>query len=166
MSEIVSNTSPLQYLHQLGLLSLLPRMVGRVLIPPGVEAELEAGHRLGIDVPLIRNLQWIEVRPPRGQHIAMLVHDLGLGETEAMLLALETPASIVLLDDGLARRTAEALRLRFTGTMGVLLDAKKAGLVAELRPVIDQLQALGFRLSLSTRETVLALAGENPRTER
>lgn len=50
MPEIVSNTSPLQYLPQLGLLSLLPRMVGRVLIPPGVEAELEAGRRLGIDV--------------------------------------------------------------------------------------------------------------------
>lgn len=61
---------------------------------------------------------------------------------QAMLLTLETPDSIVLLDGGLARRTAEALKLRFSGTLGILLDAKRAGLVSEIGPLIHQLQGL------------------------
>lgn len=162
MSEVISNTSPLQYLHQLELLPLLPRLVGKVLVPPGVKAELEAGRELGIDVPSIESLDWIKVYRPEGRHVAMLVHDLGAGETEAMLLALERPGSIVLLDDKLARRTAEALRLRFTGTLGLLVDAKTAGLVTELRPIVDKLQDLGFRLSSRARDTALRLAHELP----
>lgn len=76
------------------------------------------------------------------------------------MLALEAPEAIVVLDDALARQLAEALGLRLTGTLGLLLDAKQAGLVPALAPLLDQLQALRFRLAPQTRTAVLKLAGE------
>ena len=66
------------------------------------------------------------------------------------------------MDDGLARRVAETLGIRLTGTLGLLLDAKRAGLVQALTPFLDQLQALGFRLASHTRAAVRRLAGETP----
>jgi predicted nucleic acid-binding protein len=76
------------------------------------------------------------------------------------MLALESHDAIVVLDDALARQTAEALDIRLTGTLGLLLDAKRAGLVAVVAPLLDKLQALRFRLAPHTRAAVLRLAGE------
>jgi uncharacterized protein len=66
----------------------------------------------------------------------------------------------VILDDGLARRFAETLNIRLTGTVGLLLDAKRAGLVPAVEPLLDQLQSLRFRLAPGTRKALLRLAGE------
>jgi predicted nucleic acid-binding protein len=67
----------------------------------------------------------------------------------------------VILDDALGRRAAELLGIPMTGTLGLLLDARKAGLVHAIAPLLDQLDALGFRLSAVTRSAVLKLAGED-----
>ncbi len=64
-----------------------------------------------------------------------LVTDLGPGETEVLMLGLESRESILVLDDAFARRVAETLALRFTGTLGLLLDAKRSGLIAQVRSV-------------------------------
>lgn len=76
------------------------------------------------------------------------------------MLALESTDSIVILDDGLARRFAETLKIRLTGTVGLLLDAKQAGLIDAIAPLLDQLQSLRFRLAPHTRRVLLRLAGE------
>jgi len=91
-----------------------------------------------------------------------LITDLGPGESEVLALALETPNSVVILDDDLARRTAEMSGIRLTGTLGMLLDAKQAGLLEEIAPLLERLQALGFRLSQGTKAAVLKIAGEAP----
>jgi hypothetical protein len=62
------------------------------------------------------------------------------------MLALEFPGATVILDDLLARRVAESLNLHLTGTLGLLLDAKQAGLISQVRPFLDQLQTLRFRI--------------------
>ena len=90
-----------------------------------------------------------------------MVTDLGAGEREVLALALETPDAICIVDDALARRIAGALQLRVTGTLGVLIDAKRAGLISALRPQLDQLHSLGFRLAAHTRTAVLKIAGES-----
>lgn len=77
-----------------------------------------------------------------------------------MILALESREAIIVLDDALARRVAATLGLRMTGTLGLLLDAKRAGLIPAIAPILDQLQALRFRLASHSRSAVLALAGE------
>lgn len=76
------------------------------------------------------------------------------------MLGIESKDAVVVLDDTLARRVAETLGLRLTGTLGLLLDAKRAGLIPLVSPLLDQLQALRFRVALHTRTTVLKLAGE------
>lgn len=76
------------------------------------------------------------------------------------MLGLESPGAVLVLDDGLARRIAETLKMPFTGTLGILVDGKKAGLIPSIRPLLDQLQELRFRVSPVTRSAVLTLAGE------
>jgi predicted nucleic acid-binding protein len=160
LSDIICNTSPLQYLHQIGRLDLLPRLVSRIVVPTAVAAELAEGRRLGLDLPLPEALSWADLRKPRSEEVLRLAADLGSGETAVLALALESTDAVVILDDALARRHAEVLGLRLTGTLGVLLDAKRAGLVPEVAPLLNDLQALGFRLSRKTRDAVVRLAGE------
>jgi predicted nucleic acid-binding protein len=89
-----------------------------------------------------------------------LATDLGPGESEVLALGVEMPGSLVVLDDGLARRYAHALGLRLTGTLGVLLRAKRGGLLPEIAPILRQLDSLRFRLDPDTCRAVLKLAGE------
>ena len=84
---------------------------------------------------------------------------------EALALALESPGSLVILDDGLARRYAAHLGLRLIGTLGVLIRAKRQGLIAAVAPVLDQLDRLRFRVDPATRATVLLKAADTLRRE-
>jgi predicted nucleic acid-binding protein len=118
------------------------------------------GRRAGINLPDPKALEWITVRRPRSAPALPLVTDLGPGETEVLMLALEAREAIVIMDDALARRVAENIDLRVTGTLGILLDAKRAGLVPSVGPLLDRLQALRFRIAPRTRLAVLAKAGE------
>ena len=118
MPEVICNTSPLQYLHQLGKLDILPALAKTVTVPPAVTAELAEGQRLGVNVPELRGLDWVTVRTPASLPALSLASDLGPGESQALALALETEDSLIVLDDGLGRRVAEALGLRLTGTLG------------------------------------------------
>ena len=76
------------------------------------------------------------------------------------MLTLEQREMVAVLDDGLARRIAESLGLPLTGTLGLLLDAKRAGLIESVAPILDRLQQLRFRLAPHTRKAVLNLANE------
>lgn len=160
MPEVISNTSPLQYLHQLGVLDWLPQVATRVLIPSAVVSELDAGIALGIALPDVRRLSWIEIRDPSHADQWQMISGLGAGESAALALAAEMAGTTLLLDDALARRMATLLNIPIRGTLGILLDAKKIGLTKSVKPLIDQRQKLGFRCSATTRNAVLSLAGE------
>lgn len=160
MPEVVCNTSPLQYLYQIGHLDLLPRLVGRVIVPSAVVDELAVGRAAGVALPDPTVLKWVVVQHPLSERAVRLITDLGPGESEVLMLGLELPNSVLILDDGMARRVAESLGLRFTGTLGLLLDAKRAELIPAVNPLLDQLQALRFRIAPHTRQAVLELAGE------
>lgn len=162
MPETVSNTSPIQYLYQAGLLELLPTLYGQVIIPAAVAQELAAGRGSGVALPDPSQLAWITIEPPADSTLLRMVADLGPGEREVIALGLRSPDSLLLLDDGVARRYAKHLNLRITGTLGVLLKAKTLRCLASLGPVLDRLEALGFRLGPATRAAVLKLAGEAP----
>lgn len=160
MADVICDTSPLQYLHQVGLLHILPALATRVIIPPAVQEELEVSKGRGIDLPELAELNWLEVRLPQTAAAVPLVTDLGKGEIQVLMLALEDDEAVAVLDDGLARRVAEMLEVRYTGTLGPLLDAKGADLIPAVKPVLDQLDALRFRLAADTQSAVLRLAGE------
>lgn len=160
MPEVISDTSPLQYLHQTDCLELLPALYGTILVPEAVIDELAAGRAHGVSLPDPHDLDWIKILPAPHRNILPLAVDLGRGEREVLSLATEQPNALALLDDALARHFARHLNVRVTGTLGVLLKAKAAGHLDAIRPTVDQLQSLGFRLAESTRIAVLDLAGE------
>jgi uncharacterized protein len=162
MREAIANTSPLQYLFQAGLLDLLPTLYGQVTIPEAVVHELAEGRTRGISLPDPAACSWIRVAAVRESDLLSLAPNLGPGEREAIALAVQTPGSLLLIDDALARRHARLLHLTFSGTLGVLLRAKTAGHLAAVAPVLDELDALRFRLDPITRISVLRLAGEIP----
>lgn len=101
------------------------------------------------------------VRRPISELALPLIANLGPGETQVLMLALEMREAVVVLDDASAREMAETLDLHLTGTLGLLLDAKKAGLIPALQPILDELQSLRFRLAQRTYSAVLRLAGES-----
>jgi predicted nucleic acid-binding protein len=156
----ISNTSPLLYLHLVKKLDLLRRLYGTVLFPPAVEAELGAGAERGVDVPRLSLYPWLSKAPLASDASIPLVTDLGRGEAEAIALGLENPGSRLILDDILARRIAQLHKLQFTGTVGIMVKAKQAGLLVAVSPVLSQLREAGLWLSDTLVAEVLRQAGE------
>ena len=86
---------------------------------------------------------------------------LHAGEVEVMILAQENPpADLVILDDNAAKKTAKYLGLKVTGTLGILVKAKKQKLLAEVKPVLDKMICEGFYISNTLYDLVLQEAGE------
>jgi predicted nucleic acid-binding protein len=159
---VITKTSPLQYLYQLGELELLPRLDQQVTVPPAVVQEVAAGHALGVALPVLAQVPWVQVQAPVAVQVWRVASTLGAGEREALGLGLATPNALLLLDDGHARRFGQLLGLRMTGTVGALARATREGLVPCLAPLLDRLDALGFRLSAQARAMALTLVGEGP----
>lgn len=156
---VVADTSVLQYLFQVGLFDLLQGLFGTVQVPDAVRDELRIGRALGFDVPDPDGYSWMTVRAVT-QAPTLDPYDLGAGELAALSLALEISDSLVLLDDAAARMAAKDLALSTTGTLGILLLAKEQGLIAEVSPVLVDLERHGFRVTDLVRRRVLQLAGE------
>jgi predicted nucleic acid-binding protein len=149
---VVSNSSPLIGLEQIGQLDLLHHLFEQVLIPNAVavETRLSVAPRPWICLrPLAQPLR-VETKSPA----------LGPGEREAVSLAVEVNAGAIILDDELARRLARELGLPVIGTAGILLVAKERGLIGNVRSHLDALLARRFFLSTQVYELVLRKAGE------
>jgi predicted nucleic acid-binding protein len=161
MLKAISNTSPLLYLYRIGAIDWLPKLFEEVWIPEAVKNELVAGRSKGYDVPNPEDYPWLSVVNPKSMPSEWLVLDLGIGEIAAMALALENPKRIVLLDDMLARRTAQVAGLQVWGTLKVLLEAKSHGLADKIEPYITKLSESGMWVSADIRHRILKLAGES-----
>jgi uncharacterized protein len=162
---IVSDTSPLSGLAIIGALSLLQQLYEKVLIPQAVASELARGGEDDDRIALVLALDWIEVRQTTNlQLVATLINERNLdrGEAEAIALALELGADELLIDERLGRREANQRGLSIIGLLGVLLVAKRRGLVGSIRPLIDDLMTqAGFRVSGQLYTEILIAAGEN-----
>ena len=94
----IVNTSPLFYLHRLGLLELLNELYGHITVPAAVEMELKQGQTQGEDVPQLENYTWVEIRSVSMPKYLQLIADLGPGESEVLALAMNHPSSLVILE--------------------------------------------------------------------
>jgi len=149
---VVCNSSPLIALSHIGEIEILKSLFGEVLVPPAVVAESVSASPLP---------EWVLRRDLTSAVAVELLHPaLGRGESEAICLAAESKARLVLLDDRPARRHAQALGLPVMGTLGILLAAKRRGLVPAVRSLLEALVAHGFRVAPRLLKSVLADAGE------
>jgi predicted nucleic acid-binding protein len=90
----------------------------------------------------------------------LLKGELDAGESEAIVLARELNAGLLLIDDRSARRRADAIELSTIGTLGVLLLAKNEGWIPVLEPLLDDLRRAGFHMSDELYDQVLDSANE------
>ena len=161
MPKAISNTSPLLYLYRIEAIQWLTSLFEEVWTPEAVKNELVAGRSKGYDVPNPDDYPWLRIVDPQSMPSEWLALDLGAGEIAAMALALENRNHIILLDDGLARRTAHMAGLQVWGTLKVLLEAKSQGLVERIAPYVANLSEAGMWVSPEVKQRILALAGES-----
>ena len=160
---VVSDTSPILNLARIGRLELLASLYQQVLIPPAVFGELAVSRDAAFPVLDVASVSWIILETPKDQDRVRELRDiLDAGEAEAIVLAVERQVELLLVDERRGRRTAEALGLRITGLLGVLADAKRAGLIACVKPVLDELtQNARFWIGPDLYREVLAELGES-----
>lgn len=161
--KVVSNTSVLIGLSSIGLLQLLrDRFPEGILIPEAVwrEVVVEGGDRPGAQD--VSEANWIEVHKVNDDRIVRLLRaELDEGEAEAIALALEQNAKLVLLDERDGRQAAMKMDLSVLGTIGILIWARKAGKIENLREHLDALHSRGkFRFSNNLYERALREGGE------
>lgn len=166
MPCVVADTSPLFYLAKLGRFELLRELYGRVDIPPCVWRETLAG---GQDAPELTAIflhakteGWLVVSQPVVPATEPEVLALDSGEREAIALARKLGATLLIMDEKRGRAVATFLGLIVAGTLGVLLDAKRAGIIPMLAPELIRLrQETAFRFSTELEQQALRLAGES-----
>lgn len=160
MPSVISDTSPFLYLYRIGIIHLLPKIFDEIWMPDAVKDELLTGRNKGYDVPNPADYKWLRIVNPKSMPSEWLALDLGAGELAAMALALENPTCVILLDDMLARRTAQAAGLSVWGTLKVLLEAKSQGFVEKVEPFVVGLGNAGMWISADVKRRILKLAGE------
>lgn len=158
MANIVSNTGPIIALAGIGQLDLLRSLFGAVIIPPAVAAEIKDEK----SIRALRQAEWISVRPASGVlAVQLLLDEIDAGESEAIVLAQELQAELLLLDERAATRKARAIGLQTIGTLGLLLLAKEQGIIPTIQPMLGELRQVGFHMSIPLFHQVLKSAGES-----
>lgn len=158
---VVCNAGPLITLTKIGRLHLLRDLFGQIRIPQAVYEEVVLRGTGRVGAPETREANWIATQSAGDRlSVALLREDLGMGESEAIVLAQEVKATWLLLDDALARRKAKRIDIPVVGTLGVLLMAKSAGLIDTVKPALDDLRKTDFRASQRVLNDVLIKAGE------
>lgn len=156
---VVSNTTPIITLALVGQLTLLQQLYGTVLIPAAVESEILAGgSRYG--ALELSQAAYIRTVPLKDPARVALLNDLDPGEAEAIALALEQNADLLIMDERLGRRHAARLGLTLTGSIGILLMAKQTGQIKVIKPLLTQLDQGGIHLSPALIAQALQEAGE------
>lgn len=156
----VLNASPLIALGRVQCLGLLDDLAPAILIPDKVLKEIEAGSLKDPDTAAI--LGW--AGPFRAPRVpvpdSVAGWDLGAGEAQVIALCLQDRSRQAVLDDGDARRCALTLGVSMIGTLGILLQAKRKGLISDVRPWTERLVSSGYYLEHALLERVLAKTGE------
>jgi predicted nucleic acid-binding protein len=159
----VSNTSPVSNLASIGRLDLLKSQFSEVRIPSAVAQELKA-HPDPTAIAAIDSAlhQWIRILPPQDTPLyRMLRRQVDPGEAEAIALATDLKGDIVIIDEQEGRALARQVGLSITGTLGVLLRAKRSGILQLIKPEIQALRnRTRFFLSASLEAEILSAAGE------
>lgn len=134
---IISDTSCFIILNNIGELELLQKVYGTVVTTPDIALEYADS------LP-----SWVQVVPVIDKNKQLLLEmQIDKGESSAIALALETPNCTIILDDHKARKIAQQLHIKFTGTLGVIIKAKLSGVIPSIKPFLEKIKQTNFRLS-------------------
>ncbi|MBL7038032.1 MAG: DUF3368 domain-containing protein [Pirellulaceae bacterium] len=163
MAVVVSDTSPLRALDHLGHLDWLEELFDQVYLPPAVASESREPPAAFRPLDVNRYPFLHVLAPENAARVTELLSVLDAGEAEAMALAEELPANVILIDEQTGREVARRLGFSVQGSLGMLVEAKRRGWCSTIQPLLDRLQVeLRFFVSPALRETILRRAGELP----
>lgn len=143
--KVVCDTSPLILLAKIDRLDLLFRLYDDVVVPVSVldEVTMRPSEETRAIESLVEN-QALQIRRGSPEVLESLSVDLGAGEREAIALAIETEADMVVLDDREGRRVARERELAVTGTIGILIEARARDMISSVRRELDRLVEAGL----------------------
>ena len=162
---VISDTSVITNLAAIQHLYLLPQLYNQIIIPEAVYREL-----VDIDPPVpgtleIQAASWGEIRQVVNRGVVeRLQRDvrLDLGESEAIALALELNAELLLIDERRGRAEADRLGIRITGVLGILVESKRQNLIIAVKPLVNSLIATSeFRVSTALYALILDMVDES-----
>lgn len=158
----VVNSSPIISLAKIRHLHILPALCGKMfVVPRAVEQELLAGPEddpARCWITTEAGQQWVRDVGPIDPLVA--AWDLGAGESEVLSWSRRNPAYQAVLDDLAARKFAQTFGISLCGTIGVIVTAKKAGIISSVAPLLTGLINAGLRIDSCLHQTALRLAGE------
>ena len=160
---VVSDTTAITHLAKIGALNLIHQLYITVYIPDAVYLELTS-H--GSHIPgshEVRTYPWIKKLSVKSRsRINVHAAHLDPGEAEAIALAEELKADLLIIDERIGRVYARNMGLQITGMIGILLKAKEQKLIPAVKPFLDRLMATRFKLGYKLYEQALEIAGEKP----
>ena len=159
---VASNTSPIINLASIHHLELLSKLYKNILIPKAVYHEIVI---VGSGQPgshEVKELDWLKNQAVQNKNLAeALKIELDDGEAEAISLAIEQNADLLLIDERLGRNVASRFDIKCIGVLGIIIEAKSKGLIERVKPLLDDLRAkAGFWMSDSLYSKILEIAKE------
>jgi len=156
--KVFSNTIPLIALSAINQLELLPRLFGHIYLTDEVMSECAVGGR--VFVPTLRDLSWVTPATFKQSMMPHILLELDWGEKATILAAKEHQADLVLIDEKLGRNVAEYLGLRVSGTLGVLLKAKREKLIPSFLQAANSMREQGIFFQPKLLERLATTVGE------
>ncbi len=145
---VIADTTCFILLDKIGELNLLRSLFGSVVTTTIIASEF------GDSLP-----EWVRIKEVKDVLFQSTL-DVDRGEASAIALAIESPPSLIVLDDDKARKKARKLQLNVTGTLGLFLKAKREGIIPDVKSMLIKVQKTNFHYSESVFNEILKLAGE------
>jgi predicted nucleic acid-binding protein len=147
---VISDTTCLILLHKLDAFEVLRNIYPQTITTPEVLREFGEGLPSWITIQSVKNSSLVD----------LFRESVDQGEASAIALAIELTNCLLIVDDRKARKLANQMNIEFIGTLGMLVEAKNKGAIAQVRPYLDKIQKTNFRVSQDIVDYVLELAKE------
>lgn len=160
ISRVTLNASPIICLTKAGVMGILPALFKDIAVPEEVKREILVKRGINQKGELLASHRWIRLVNDIVIAPQVASWDLGQGESAVISFALDNPDFWAVIDDREARRCAMALHCRHTGTLGILVLAKRRGIIPSIRVYIEKLKEAGLWLSDELVDQVCQKSGE------
>lgn len=158
--KAIINASPLIFLSRSHHLDLLQAFADEIWVPEPVAMEILQRGQQDITARVIEQTEWLITQPVTTTPTIITEWRLGAGESSVLALANEHPGTETIIDDLAGRKCAASLNIPVRGTLGIVLTAKKRGLIPKARPVIEDMMITGLYLSRKVMDRALSRVGE------